>query len=165
LAHPAKSTAHYANILHAVLESSKTNATTFITKNTIFIKHWVYDKRVLRRVSKFKILGLQMWSHLQWANHIGQFAARPSRVCYTVRSLLRISNTVTLKPIYFACFHSVMNCAIIVCVTRLTAKIYLRCKRKLPESGWVSNPIINVQPYWRGHRSELFHVNIYIYIH
>jgi hypothetical protein len=60
-----------------------------------------------------KFLGLQIDNHLNWKNHIDQIVPKLSGACYAVRSMSHVSNTVTLKAIYFAYFHSIMKYGII----------------------------------------------------
>jgi hypothetical protein len=56
-----------------------------------------------------KFLGLQIDNHLSWENHIDQLVPKLTRTCYAVRSILHISNTDTLKSIYFNYFHSLLK--------------------------------------------------------
>jgi hypothetical protein len=70
-------------------------------------------------------------NHLNWKNHINQLVQELSGACYAVRSVLHISNTDTLRSIYFACFHSLMKYAIIFWDNSSDSKRDLHCKRKL----------------------------------
>jgi hypothetical protein len=60
-----------------------------------------------------KFLGLQIDNHLNWTNHIDKLIPKLSGACYAVRSMLHVSNTDTVKSVYFANFHSVMKYGII----------------------------------------------------
>jgi len=46
-----------------------------------------------------KFLGLQIDNHINWKNHIEETIPTLSGACYTVRSMVRISNINTLKSI------------------------------------------------------------------
>jgi hypothetical protein len=61
-----------------------------------------------------KFLGLYIDNHLNWKNHINQLNPKLSRACCAVRFMLHISNTDTLKTIYFAHFHSLIKYRIIL---------------------------------------------------
>jgi hypothetical protein len=60
-----------------------------------------------------KSLGLQIDNHIKWKNHIDLMFPKLSRACYAIRLMPHISNTDTLKSIYFAYFHSIMKYGII----------------------------------------------------
>jgi hypothetical protein len=66
------------------------------------------DKYIEETVHK-KFLGLHIDNHLNWKNHINWLIPKLSGACYAVRSLLHISNTDTLKSIYYAYCHSLMK--------------------------------------------------------
>jgi IS1 family transposase len=72
-----------------------------------------YDEKYIKESINTKFLGLQIDNHLNWKNHIDQIVPQLSGACYAIRSMSHVSNTVTLKVIYFAYFHSIMNCGII----------------------------------------------------
>jgi hypothetical protein len=55
-----------------------------------------------------------MDGHLNWASHIDKLIPKLSEACYAVRSMFHISNTDTLKSVYFACAHSKMKYGIIL---------------------------------------------------
>jgi hypothetical protein len=66
------------------------------------------DKYIVEAVNT-KFLGLQTDNHLHWEKQINYLIPNLSEECYTVRSMLHISNTDTLKSIYFSYFHSLMK--------------------------------------------------------
>lgn len=70
------------------------------------------EKCIEERVNR-KFLGLQTDNHLNWKNHIDQLIPKLSRACYTVRSVVHISNFTTLKSIHFTYFHSIIKHGII----------------------------------------------------
>jgi hypothetical protein len=48
-------------------------------------------------------------NHLNWTNRIDKLIPKLSRTCFTVRFMCHISNSDTLRSVYFACFHSIMK--------------------------------------------------------
>jgi hypothetical protein len=60
-----------------------------------------------------KFLGLHLDSHLNWKGHTDQMIPKLSGSCYADRSMFHISNINTLKSIYFAYFHSIVQYGII----------------------------------------------------
>jgi hypothetical protein len=72
-----------------------------------------YNDKYIEESVHTKFLGLHIDNHLNWKNHIDQLIPKLSGACYAVRLLLLISNTDTLKSIYYAYFHSLMKYGII----------------------------------------------------
>jgi hypothetical protein len=72
-----------------------------------------YNDKYIEESVHTKFLGLQIENHLNWKNHIDQLVPKLSRACYAVRSLLDISNTDSLKSIYFANFQFLLKYGII----------------------------------------------------
>jgi lipoprotein signal peptidase len=72
-----------------------------------------YNEKYIKESINTKFLGLQIDNHLNWKYHIAQIVQKLSGACYAIRSMSHVSNTVTLKAIYFAYFHSIMNYGII----------------------------------------------------
>jgi hypothetical protein len=72
-----------------------------------------YNEKYIKESENTKFLGLQIDNHLNWKNHIDQIVPKLSGACYSSRSVSHVSNTVTLKAIHFACFHSIMKYGII----------------------------------------------------
>jgi hypothetical protein len=89
----------------AVLNLDRTNLIKFTTINvaqcTLSIK---YNDKYIEGSAQTKSLGLQIDYHLNWRNHIDQLISNLIGACYAVTSLLHISNSDTLKSIYFAYF-------------------------------------------------------------
>jgi hypothetical protein len=100
--------------VYVCMHVDKTNVIKFITKNypQFPISIWCDDKHIEESVHT-KFLGLQIDSHLNWKTHIDQLVSKLIGACYAVRSLLHVSNTDTLKLIYFAYFHSLIKYGII----------------------------------------------------
>jgi hypothetical protein len=56
-----------------------------------------------------KFLDLQIDNHIKWKNHIKEMIPKFSGTCYAIRSVVHISKINTLKSIYSAYFHSVIQ--------------------------------------------------------
>jgi hypothetical protein len=96
------------------LNLDKTNVIKFIMKNSPqYPVNIGYNDKYIEGAANTKFLGLQIDNHLNWKNHINQLVPKLSGGCYEVRSMFYISNTDTLKSIYFTYFHSLMNYGII----------------------------------------------------
>jgi IS1 family transposase len=59
---------------------------------------------------KYKDVGLQIHSHLNWKNHTEQMIPKLSGACYAIRLMVRISNINTFRSIYCVYFHSIIKC-------------------------------------------------------
>jgi hypothetical protein len=97
-----------------VLDPKKTNIMKYVTNNSphcaLNIGH--KDKYIEETVNS-KFLGLHLDNHLNWKDHTDQMVPKFSGACYAVRSVFHISNINTLKSIYFAYFHSIIQYGII----------------------------------------------------
>jgi hypothetical protein len=94
-----------------VLNLDKTNIMKFITKNSPL--RIDYRGKYIEETINTKFLGLQVDNHLTWKNHIDQMVPKLNAACYVVRSMYHISNSNTLKSVYFAYFHSIIKYGII----------------------------------------------------
>jgi hypothetical protein len=72
-----------------------------------------------------KFLGFKIDNHLNLKNHTYQLVSKLSAACYAVGSKIYISNTDTLKSIYFAYFHSPMKYGIIFSCNSPQKGIYI----------------------------------------
>jgi hypothetical protein len=90
-----------------------------------------YNDKYVEESVHTKFLGLQIDNHLNWKNHIDQLVPKLSGACYAVRSLLHISNTDTIKSIYFAYFHSLMKYGIIFWGTSSDSKKVFTLQKKI----------------------------------
>jgi hypothetical protein len=106
------------------LNLDKTNIIKFITNNSPqYALSIGYDEKYVEESVYTKFLGLQTDNHLNWKNHIDQMIPKLRTACYAVGSVFHISNTDTLKSIYFAYFHSIMKYGIIVWGNSSNSKI------------------------------------------
>jgi hypothetical protein len=118
------------------LSLDKTNIITLIRNNSPQYPLSIgYNDKYTEESVNTKFLGLQIDNHLNWKNHIDNLAPKLSGACYAVRSMSHISNTDTLKSIYFAYFHSLMKYGIFLGGNSPDSKYYK--KKKLLESWWV----------------------------
>jgi hypothetical protein len=130
-----------------VLNLDKTNLITFLINNSPqFPLSIGYNDNCIEESVNTKFIGLQIHNHLNWKNHIDRLVPKLSGAHYADRSMLLISNTDTLKTIYFAYFHSLMKYGIIV-------------EGNSPDSKTVFTLQTLVEIYLRDYRSLLSCVN------
>ena len=67
----------------------------------------------IKEVTNINFLGLELDDHISWKNHVIKILPNLNRACYAVRAMYLISCMSTLKMIYFAYFHSIINYGII----------------------------------------------------
>ena len=97
-----------------VLNFDKTKVIKFVSNNlTKLTFHISYSSTNIEETTDIKFLGVHLDDHLNWNVHVQQLIPKLSAACYAIRSLFHITNIDTLKSIYFAYFHSVMNYGII----------------------------------------------------
>ena len=61
-----------------------------------------------------KLLGLQIYNHINCKNHTEQMIPKVSGTCYAIRLMVHISNISILKSIYYAYFHSIIKYEIVL---------------------------------------------------
>jgi hypothetical protein len=110
------------------------------------IVHWILVIKTEETVHS-KFLGLHLDNHLDWKDHIDQMIPELSGACYAVRSMFHISNINTLKSIYCAYFHSIIQYGIILGEILPTAGRYLHYKRKSSELWLVHILDLHVEIY------------------
>jgi hypothetical protein len=97
-----------------ILNMEKTNIMKFIGSNrqnkTFQITH---QNRLLIGANNTKLLGLELDKNVNWKNHIQKTLPKLSSACYLIRRMYPSCNLNTLKIIYFAYFHSIMEFGII----------------------------------------------------
>jgi hypothetical protein len=63
------------------------------------ILHIGYKEKYIEETVNTKFIGLQIYNHLNWKNHIEEMIPKISGACYTVRSIsvtLTLSNEFTM---------------------------------------------------------------------
>jgi hypothetical protein len=90
-----------------------------------------YNEKNLKESVNTKCLGLQIDNHLNWKNHIDQMVPKLSGACYAIRSMFLVSNTDTLKSVYFAYFDSIIKYGIIFWGNSSSSKNIFTLQRKV----------------------------------
>jgi hypothetical protein len=83
-----------------------------------------------------KLLGLQIYNHLNWKNHIDQLVPKLSTACYAVRPISYISNT-GIQINLFSYFHSLIKYGIIFWGNSADRKKVFTLQKNMLESGWI----------------------------
>lgn len=96
-----------------VLTLGKTNIIKPVTLNSSIYTLTTGYKDKYTEETVYTHFVLQLNSHLNWKDHIGQMIPKLSAACYTVRLMFHISNIITLKSVYFAYFHFIIQYGII----------------------------------------------------
>jgi hypothetical protein len=112
----------------------KTKIVKFTTANfSYFSLHITTGENLLVETNVINFLGLQLDSQLSWKPHINYLLHKLSSVYFIMRRLSPILNIQTLRTVYFAHFHSLVNYGIIfgsntssMCKVFLTQKKILR---------------------------------------
>ena len=81
----------------------------FTTKNSPQIDLDTGQANKLLSKLKIKFLGVYADSTLSWKIHFEQITHKLSAACYAVRSVQPLMLQETLKMVYYAYFHSIMN--------------------------------------------------------
>ena len=71
------------------------------------------DNYLINEVTNIRFFGLELDNNMNWKNHVAKILPKLIRACYAVRAMYSFSSMNTLKMIYFAYFHSVINYGII----------------------------------------------------
>jgi hypothetical protein len=114
------------------LNLDKTNIIKFITYNSP--QHALsigYNEKYIQASVNTKFLGLQIYNHLNSTNHIDKLIPKLSGACYAVRSMLHVSNTDTLRSVYFAYFQSIMKYGIIFLGNSSNSKKIFTLQKKI----------------------------------
>jgi hypothetical protein len=86
----------------------------FTTKNYYEVKTKVtYDHTNISNSIETKFLGLIIDETLSWNQHVDQIATKLCSACYALRNLKRIVPQSTVRTIYYAYIHSILNYGII----------------------------------------------------
>ena len=114
-----------------ILNTDKTNIMKFSPsnrQNNSF--QFTHHTKLLVAANNTKFLGLELDKHVNWKNHVRKILARLSGACYLIRRLYTSCNINTLRMIYFAYFHSIMEYGIMFWGTSgESRRIFLQQKR------------------------------------
>jgi len=72
-----------------------------------------YANKLISKAYDTKFLGIHVDSTLAWKIHIEQITHKLSSACYAMRSVKPFMSQETLKVVYYAYFHSIMNYGLI----------------------------------------------------
>jgi len=68
---------------------------------------------VIKETGSLKFIGLDLDKFLNWKNHFDKLLPKLSSACFVIQSMLSHCNTTTIKRIYFAYFHSILEYGIV----------------------------------------------------
>ena len=90
----------------------------------------IYHDKLISGVNTIKLLVLHIDKDLNWKTHIQNLLPKLSSACYLIRRMYPLFNTRTLKMIYYAYFHSVMEFGIMFWgASAESRKVFLLQKR------------------------------------
>ena len=73
----------------------------------------MHQNRLLTGTNSTKFLGLELDTNVHWKNHINKISPKLSSACYLIRRMCLSCHINTLRMVYFACFHSIMEFGVI----------------------------------------------------
>jgi hypothetical protein len=128
----------------------KTNIIQFKTNNTPqYDLSTGYNEKYRKESVCTKFIGLQIDNHLNLKNHIDQMVPKLNAACYAITSTFHVSNTDTLKSVYFAYFHSIMKYGIIFGGNSSSSKKIFTLQKKVVRIMASVNLEFHVQLYLR----------------
>ena len=74
----------------------------------------IYQKTIITGINNTKLLGLEPGENISWKNHVQKILPKLSSACYLVRRMYPCCKLNTLKMIYFAYHHAVVEYGIIL---------------------------------------------------
>jgi hypothetical protein len=94
------------------------NPTSFVLSAQLKNSHHIdldisYPNKLISKALDTKFLGIHVDSTPSWKIHIEQIIPKLSAACYSMRSIKPFMSQETLKMIYNACFHSIVNYGLI----------------------------------------------------
>jgi hypothetical protein len=113
------------------LNMEKTNIMKFTSsyhQNEAF--QIIYQNKTITGKNNTKFLGLELDKNINWKNHVQKIIPKLSSACYLVKGMHPCCNLNTLKMIYFAYFHTVMEYGIIFWGVSVESKRIFQQKKK-----------------------------------
>ena len=95
------------------LHFDKTNIIKFGSKIRKEDPNHCSSLNVIKETDSTKFLGLEVNKTLSWKNQIDNLLPKLSSACFAIRSMLPYCNIISIKTIYFAYFHALMEYGII----------------------------------------------------
>jgi hypothetical protein len=90
-----------------------------------------YQNKLLTGTNNTKFLGLELDKNVNWKNHIQKILPKLSSACYLIRRMYLFCNLNTMRMIYLAYFHSVMEYGIIFWGVSVESKRILLQKKRI----------------------------------
>jgi hypothetical protein len=97
-----------------VLNMEKTNIMKSTPSNRLNMAFQIiHQDKLLTEINHTKLLGMELNKNINWKSHIQKLLPKLGSACYLIRRMSPFCNLSTIKMIYFAYFHSIMEFGII----------------------------------------------------
>jgi hypothetical protein len=90
-----------------------------------------YHGKTVKKIADTKFLGLGLDNHMKWKTHIDLILPKLSRACYVIRFMYFLRDISTLKVIYYAYFHAIMEYGIIFWGNSSLSKKIFQLQKKI----------------------------------
>ena len=90
----------------------------------------IHQNKIVMGVNNIKFLGLKLDKHVSWKNRIQKLLSKLSSACYLARRLYAFCSLNTIKMIYFAYFHAIIEYGIIFWGNSVESKRIFQKKKK-----------------------------------
>jgi len=107
------------------------------------------DNYLINEVANIRFLGLELDNNMNWKNHVAKILPQFSRACYAVRAMYCFSSLNTLKIIYFAYFHWVINYGIIFWGNSSESNKIFLAQKKMVRIMTASRPKTSCKPLFQ----------------
>jgi len=122
----------YLYIWCTVTLTTKKNIMKFAPSNRLHTEFKImHQDKLLKEINHTKFLGLELDKNINWKNHIQNILPKLSSACYLIRRMSPICNLTTLKMIYFAYFHSIIEFGIIFWGISVESKKFLTQQKRI----------------------------------
>ncbi|PNF35146.1 hypothetical protein B7P43_G09274 [Cryptotermes secundus] len=119
-----------ANLLS--LNFNKTHHLLFRTKNSLVTDISIYHQnKNITNVPNIKFLGIYIDETLSWKSHIDKLVIKMSAACYAIRTVRGLMSQETLRMIYFAYVHTIMEYGIIFWGSSATSINVFRMQKRI----------------------------------
>lgn len=92
---------------------------------------WLSSNCFIKLKKLYKFWGLGLDRLIKWNNRMELIIPKMSSACYTIRSIYFFSDKTTLKIIYLAYFHSIMEYVIIFCGKSSDSRKVFQLQKKI----------------------------------
>ena len=131
------------------LNKEKTNRMKFTSSyhhNEAF--QIIYQNKIITGTDNTKCLGLELDKNIRWKNHVQKIIPKLSSACYLVRRMYPCCNSNTLKMIYFAYFHTIMEYGIIFWAVSVESKRIFQQQQRIIRIMTVSTSRISCRTFF-----------------